>query len=255
MRTIIEERHAPLISQGVGDEALSAIVDRGLAKIPRERWPSMRELGKALACWLLDRGVTEDVCDSSLGRVWLQDRSVPPPPGDGFDASPRPSSSRPPKASPPSGGPIAPSLAPPGSDPRREAARRARPLALTLAIAVVPLGLLGGGGLWLTLSGGSPASSDELAAPSASSYVLTTGATGPQQLGVGASAVVAEQDAGVPSDSSVTSGDGTDRRSAEPSCAAAAGAASATMPDAGEPSAPSQRPGTANLPKLKTPKF
>jgi eukaryotic-like serine/threonine-protein kinase len=128
MRTIIEDRHAPVVSQGVGDDELSAILDRGLAKFRRERWPSMRELGKALACWLLDRGFTEDVCDSSLGRVWLEERSTRPP-GDVFDSLPPPTPSRPFTPMPPSGARItpwstdtAPGVARPSCKPARDGA-------------------------------------------------------------------------------------------------------------------------------------
>ena len=107
MRSIIEDRHPPLVSQGVGDEELSAVLDRGLAKLTRERWPTMRELGKALACWLLDRGFTEDVCDSSLGRVWLEERSTGSA-GDVFDSIPPPIPSRPFTPVPRSGARITP---------------------------------------------------------------------------------------------------------------------------------------------------
>lgn len=54
------------------DEQLSAIVARGLAKDRAERFQSMNALGQALARWLLDRGVAEDICGTALEAKWLQ---------------------------------------------------------------------------------------------------------------------------------------------------------------------------------------
>jgi serine/threonine-protein kinase len=60
---------APLTAVGI-DAALWEIIERGLSKKPSQRWPSMRELGTALARWLLSRGVTVDVTGAALHTQW-----------------------------------------------------------------------------------------------------------------------------------------------------------------------------------------
>ena len=52
------------------DSTLWALIERGLRKQREERWSCMRELGHALALWLLDRGVAEDVFGSSIRATW-----------------------------------------------------------------------------------------------------------------------------------------------------------------------------------------
>ncbi|WP_437875499.1 protein kinase domain-containing protein [Sorangium sp. So ce513] len=68
---IFSKEPAPTTQLGAGDEALWAIVRRGLAKSPAERWPSMRALGHALAAWAIERGITADVAGTSLEHQWL----------------------------------------------------------------------------------------------------------------------------------------------------------------------------------------
>jgi hypothetical protein len=58
------------------DAQLTDLIFWGLAKDRAERPRSMRELGKALAQWLLDRGVEEDVCGGSLINKWLTQSSM-----------------------------------------------------------------------------------------------------------------------------------------------------------------------------------
>ncbi len=53
------------------DEALWAILERGLRKDPKERWESMRALGEALSDWLVERGVAEDISGVPLRALWL----------------------------------------------------------------------------------------------------------------------------------------------------------------------------------------
>jgi serine/threonine protein kinase len=57
---------------GIADGALSAIVRRGLAKSAADRWQSMAELGRALARWLLDSDVSDDITGASLESTWLR---------------------------------------------------------------------------------------------------------------------------------------------------------------------------------------
>jgi serine/threonine-protein kinase len=52
---------------------LANILARGLAASPHDRWASMRVFGQALAEWLLERGVEDDVLGRSLRSHWLDD--------------------------------------------------------------------------------------------------------------------------------------------------------------------------------------
>ena len=76
LRRIMSLEPVPTTQHGAGDEALWAIVRRGLAKNPAERWPSMLELGRALARWLLQQGVKRDVRGKNVEKQWLRPRGV-----------------------------------------------------------------------------------------------------------------------------------------------------------------------------------
>jgi len=63
----------PSLAAEIGiDDALWAILERGLRKEPNERWQAMHELGQELARWLLSRGVYDDVSGRSLSSEWLR---------------------------------------------------------------------------------------------------------------------------------------------------------------------------------------
>jgi serine/threonine-protein kinase len=82
---IVNEPVKPITDLGAGNSALWKLLERGLRKEPLERWGSMRELGVALALWLYERGVREDICGSSLRATWLEpgaEDSVPISPTD-----------------------------------------------------------------------------------------------------------------------------------------------------------------------------
>ena len=89
LRAILRDDPIPLSQVGVDDEPLWRIVERGLHRHPDARWPTMRALGRALAQWLLDQGVPDDICGGSLQVMWMQEpssassrdllASVPPP--------------------------------------------------------------------------------------------------------------------------------------------------------------------------------
>jgi serine/threonine protein kinase len=66
MRAIIEDKIVPSVDLAAGDASLWNVLERGLRKEPGERWPSMRELGGALAQWLVSHGVDQDVCGDPL---------------------------------------------------------------------------------------------------------------------------------------------------------------------------------------------
>jgi serine/threonine-protein kinase len=53
------------------EPALWSIVQRGLAKAPEARWPSMSALGRALAVWAAERGVISDASGAVLASCWL----------------------------------------------------------------------------------------------------------------------------------------------------------------------------------------
>lgn len=72
LRQIVEDTPPTLQELSAGDAGISAIVARGLSKQPDQRFASMGELGRALAQWLVDQGVTEDICGATLETKWLR---------------------------------------------------------------------------------------------------------------------------------------------------------------------------------------
>ena len=71
MQAIIHEPPVPTTEFSAGDADLWRVIERGLAKKPSDRWASMTELGEALAFWLYQHGVKEDISANSLRAVWL----------------------------------------------------------------------------------------------------------------------------------------------------------------------------------------
>jgi serine/threonine-protein kinase len=69
--SILASDPQPITALGVGDDALWAILRRGLEKDPRRRFASMNELGRALAAWAVDRGVATDALGAPIARTWL----------------------------------------------------------------------------------------------------------------------------------------------------------------------------------------
>ncbi|HEY3666500.1 MAG TPA: serine/threonine-protein kinase [Polyangiaceae bacterium] len=76
LRAIIEDAPKPLTAFGIDQPELWQILTRGLAKAAGDRFASIRELGEALALWLLDRGIQEDSVGTSLRRAWLKEAST-----------------------------------------------------------------------------------------------------------------------------------------------------------------------------------
>jgi serine/threonine protein kinase len=70
--SIVEKPPVPFTELGVSEPELWSVVGRGLEKKREARWQDMFELGKALAEWLLSRGVEEDICNASLRGRWLE---------------------------------------------------------------------------------------------------------------------------------------------------------------------------------------
>lgn len=77
MRMIVEHTPPSVVELAAGDARLSAIVERGMAKDREQRYRSMGEFGRALAHWLLEQGIAEDVCGTSLESKWLGRSSDP----------------------------------------------------------------------------------------------------------------------------------------------------------------------------------
>ncbi len=77
LRMIVEEEAPSLRQLAAADDALSEILAQGMSKEPSARWQSMGQMGKALAHWLLDQGISVDCCGVSLETKWLM-RSTDP---------------------------------------------------------------------------------------------------------------------------------------------------------------------------------
>jgi len=75
LRAIIEDEPAPLMAHGVEQPELWHILARGLSKSATARYPTIRDLGEALAGWLVSRGISEDAVGTSLRRAWLKETS------------------------------------------------------------------------------------------------------------------------------------------------------------------------------------
>jgi serine/threonine-protein kinase len=75
MRKVLAAPVPSLVEKAGVDEALWSIVERGLRKDRDERWSTAREVGQALATWLLAHGCEEDVTGASVRRVWLESSS------------------------------------------------------------------------------------------------------------------------------------------------------------------------------------
>jgi serine/threonine protein kinase len=72
MWAIMEGKPKPLGEHQIEEPALWSIIQRGLSKERAQRFGSMFELGQTLAMWLLDQGVTRDICNTSLKTTWLE---------------------------------------------------------------------------------------------------------------------------------------------------------------------------------------
>jgi eukaryotic-like serine/threonine-protein kinase len=71
MQAIIHDPPPATTEFSAGDADLWRVIERGLQKNPDNRWASMTELGEALALWLYEHGVKEDISANSLRAVWL----------------------------------------------------------------------------------------------------------------------------------------------------------------------------------------
>jgi serine/threonine-protein kinase len=104
---IVDGEPTPITEFGAGDAALWAILARGLAKDPDQRFQTIRQVGEALATWLGDKRIKQDITGASLDATWRNGirgtsletlNSLPPPANEEtrggvetvFDAAPAP---------------------------------------------------------------------------------------------------------------------------------------------------------------------
>src|SRR6478735_5161 len=71
MHAVINEDPVPTVERGAGDKSLWQIIERGLRKQREDRFQSATELGEAMALWLYEHGVKEDLSGNSIRAVWL----------------------------------------------------------------------------------------------------------------------------------------------------------------------------------------
>jgi len=71
MQSIIHDEPTPMPDHAAGDASLWLVVQRGLAKEREVRWADMTEFGEALALWLYEHGIKEDLSGNSIRAVWL----------------------------------------------------------------------------------------------------------------------------------------------------------------------------------------
>jgi serine/threonine-protein kinase len=71
MHAIINEDPTPSVDCGAGDKSLWQIIERGLKKQREDRFQTVTDLGEAMALWLYEHGVKEDLSGNSIRAVWL----------------------------------------------------------------------------------------------------------------------------------------------------------------------------------------
>jgi serine/threonine protein kinase len=187
MRAIVEDEPAPLPLDNGVDQRLSDLIAWGMSKDREQRPPSIQELARALAEWLIDRGVNEDITFAPLGQKWLTRGSpkfVPLRRSDGGDEAVAPENARGDTLlSPRLPARMVERPAPALAAPARRAGRRLVALMLAL-FALLVIGLI-----WAANRGSGPPSAalpssprgSVPAAPSASpSPVVELAATAPQ---------------------------------------------------------------------------
>ncbi len=71
MHAIINEDPTPSVDCGAGDRSLWQVIERGLKKQREDRFQTVTDLGEALALWLYEHGIKEDLSGNSIRAVWL----------------------------------------------------------------------------------------------------------------------------------------------------------------------------------------
>jgi len=149
--SIIHDEPVPITVFQAGDSELWRLLKTGFAKDRTGRWDSARKFGEALALWLENHGIVEDVCNRSLHASWLPAERPTQPELAPFDQL----------AAPPGQRALShAALVPP---PTLPALRRPHPVGLWMA----GLGLLTLLGAWFLSSTGKDESALALPVPSA----------------------------------------------------------------------------------------
>jgi len=68
---IIHDEPVPITVFQAGDSELWRLLKTGFAKDRNQRWDNAKRFGEALAGWLENQGVVEDICNRSLHASWL----------------------------------------------------------------------------------------------------------------------------------------------------------------------------------------
>ncbi len=174
MHAIINEDPTPTIECGAGDKALWQILERGLRKQREDRFQTVTDLGEALALWLYEHGIKEDLSGNSIRAVWLDAafsvnagdlRSARPANQDSGSAQ-RSGLLRSPTQATSSNAETMLTLSP------RPATARGRALYVALPLAAL---LVGAAGTWLALRSGTP-EPVAVAAPAQSASMLAPAA-------------------------------------------------------------------------------
>ena len=77
LQDVVTQPISSFAAHGIDQPELWEIVGRALSKDREQRYPSVQALGDALARWLGERGVHEDLCGRALRSDWVP--STPPP--------------------------------------------------------------------------------------------------------------------------------------------------------------------------------
>lgn len=72
LNAIVNKDPKPLPKDDDSAASLWLIIERGLRKRREDRWDTMRVLGEALALWLYESGVREDILGAAIKTTWLQ---------------------------------------------------------------------------------------------------------------------------------------------------------------------------------------
>jgi serine/threonine protein kinase len=159
MHAIINEDPTSSVECGAGDKTLWQIIERGLKKQREDRFQSVTDLGEAMALWLYEHGIKEDLSGNSIRAVWLdaalsggnlREVHSQRPQGDAGAATPRGGVSKTPTLPAPSTSSAETlyTLAP------RSSVRKARVLYIGLPVFALALGAAGA---WFAFSLQKPA--------------------------------------------------------------------------------------------------
>jgi serine/threonine protein kinase len=163
--SIIHDEPVPITVFQAGDSELWRLLKTGFAKDRTGRWDSARKFGEALALWLENHGIVEDVCNRSLHASWLPAERPTQPELAPFDPMAMPLGQRASSHA---------ALVPP---PTLPALRRPHPVGLWMA----GLGLLTLLGAWFLSTTGKEESA--LALPAATAETTRTKALKPTEPG------------------------------------------------------------------------